>query len=269
MRSLWFIFLLVASSVRAEVRVDQRAEGPVLTVRPVARGIWTPSPGAERHTLLNATGDLRGDGFPAHARKPGELLVAWQRPATSDVVIVETNASGRDTTISVATREAIGVPQPIAIEGGWIVLWQSGGVRPVVEGVTIAEGAVRSSGPLQDGLLLAAEPVEEGLVVVTMDPARSELLITAYFTAVANPVPIPIEWLRVGVPSRSARSAVDDEVQVPQVCTASTDGGALIAWVAERGVIGVLRERGGRLSAPTEVRGPNGSCQAILRAASR
>lgn len=261
--------LLFAVSASAEVRIEQHPDGPSLGIRAAARGVWTPSPSSDRRSVLNASGDLLGDGFPAQARDAGRLLVAWNRPATSELLLVEADASGGQHAFAVPVQSTHGTPMPLVVGDGWVVLSQVGGTNPAIAGLGIKDATTTPVTTMQDGLLLAAQPTDDGLLVATLDVESNELLLGSYVVNVANPVPIPIEWLRVRAATETSSSPADGALIEPQVCMTRTDDGGLVAWSEPRGLLGFVRLRDGRLSGPTYRNAVGGSCTAVLRAASR
>lgn len=126
--TLFVLALTVASAAWAEVRVvndSKSGSQPALEVVATPRGPWTPvsAPGP---STLNPTGDLRGDGHPAHARSSSRLLAAWLSPAGSELRLAVSNGESWLAQRAVTAEGAVGTPLVRAIGEGWLVAWHDG-----------------------------------------------------------------------------------------------------------------------------------------------
>jgi hypothetical protein len=263
MRALpWLCLALMASVCGAEVRIAQQPDGPALIVRATARGVWTPVPGTDRAQVLNPEGDVRGDGFPAHARSGSAMLAAWMRPSTGAIVVAQFEGTTPNLT-EVACPQGVGVPIPIAIPGGWALLWQILGPDTHVAGVTIQEGVVSDVVRMADGYLIEAMGTPEGAIFVSADPTLRLLVIS--LTPV-NPLPVP--RVRMQIPYEPSAQQGSDGEQLPEVCTGIVHElptlvlrtgmrqAAVVRWTPD-------------VEFPEYIAVPNGTCVALLRASQR
>jgi len=268
--------LLVAATASAEVRLVAGDGGPALIVRPVSQGTWTPQGVPDTH-VVNPDGDRIGDGYPAQATANARLVAAWQRPASSSIVVLSATGPETSSVIQVATSDAVGMPIVMALDSGFLVTWQTGTAVPGIEAVVVTEGNVSATMPLAAGRLIDVFRTGDSVHVVGFDVSGHSLNIAMFPTAyVPNPMPIPIGRVPLHRTFGAApleASPAPGFVTSPDTwrpCAEVTDDRVLLGWQAGRSVIGrVTLESDGIHGVDEFVRGPNGACPAVLNAASR
>jgi len=274
--ALLFALFLAPMVGNAEVRLRAGDAGPELVVQPVARGVWTPRTAPDIYTV-NPSGDLLGDGFPAHASAGGRLVAAWQRPAHGALVVLHATDPTSTTSSEIPTTDGAGVPIVTVLDSGSLVTWQSGFALPEVTAVLATDGGVSPPVSLVSGRLVGVYRVGDVVHVVAFDAVGSAFNI-GMMPSSWLPLPIPIGVSRVPLPRTFG--AVPLEATPPpefitnpmtwQPCVEERDDDVLLAWSAGRGVLGrVTLDATGVTGTGEFFRAPNGSCQCLLNSAAR
>jgi hypothetical protein len=270
--------LLVGSSVaRAEVRIVGGADGPELLVQPVARGIWTPR-GVPSTSTINPNGDSLGDGYPGHASLDGRLLAAWVRPTTNTLVVLRASAPTSFEATEVGLEGAVGTPLVSTLGDAWLVTLQVQSPEPHVVGLVATESGVPELQNVVPGQLVGVYLVGDSIHVVARQAAEQSLLVATLSRGdIPNPIPIPVTRVPltyfpnpIPVPIPIDRTTADLASPTWMPCVEERGDDVLVAWQAGRGVIGrITLDAYGVNGAGEFFRGPSGSCQAVLNAASR
>jgi hypothetical protein len=280
---------LAAGAASAEVRIVRDGAGqPRLDVRPVAAGIWT-SRGIVDAAVVNPSGDALGDGYPAAATRNGKLLAAWVRPSSAGVVLLRADGLGLPSATVLPGADPTGVPIVTAVGENWLIAWSTLTGDPSVA-VTVAsaddDGVPEVVLP---GRLVAVVPVGDAVHVLSYRSSTGELHVgTIVGLHVPVPVPVPITValidLRlamhfptpVPVPIHpSAGMHFPQPFPIPTTaawtpCIEVRADDALVAWSASDHQVGsIVLDSLGVVDAARFVRGPSGSCTAVLNAASR
>jgi hypothetical protein len=165
---------VLAGSAAAEVRVQRRSDGATLQVVPTRRGPWTPA-GAVDVLTLNPGGDLLGDGYPAHEAHGGEILAAWNRPASSQLALARWQGFGWSQW-AVELEGGIATPVVVSLGGAWLVAWNETGVAgPSVRTATVTgAGPVLPVATLAGGHLAAAWAEDDTALLLTLEPASGD-----------------------------------------------------------------------------------------------
>ncbi len=280
----WRILLLAlvacfaAGAATAEVRVVRDPAGQLrLFVQPVAAGIWAPR-GVIDAATVNPLGDLVGDGYPAAAVSgDGDLLAAWHRAQDDSLVILRAHAGGARVFTRLASGSLIGRPSVTPVGDNWLVTWSSidGGPRVLAS----LETSGQDGAPLEilPGRLVAVVAVGEAVHVLSHAATTDELYIGTYVGLHdPDPIPVPISVTRVDLrlhepdprPIPIDRATAQTTAWAP--CIENGETQALVAWRAvDRQVGSIVLDEFGVLDDAEFVRGPAGSCTAVLKAAGR
>ena len=288
------VLLIAATVARAEVRLVRGPQGPELAVRPTPQGVWTPL-GSPDAATLNPGGDLLGDGYPGQSTARGKLLAAWQRPTSAGLILLSASATSSFTAVELATDPGAGTPVVTAAGDAWLVAWQAGLTDPEVMAVLATDGEIGDPSPIVPGELVGAYWVGDTLHLATVQRAAKTLTIATFLSLhEPNPIPVPtmltlvsLSWVPNPIPiptTHASRLHLPDPIPVTSrsaatfvsaswgwmPCVEERDDDVLIAWQAGHGQVGrVLLTEFGVDGEGDLVRGPNGSCQAILNAAAR
>lgn len=175
-------------AVRAEVRL-QRGQSTAVRVVPTTRGPWSPL-GRVDADLLNASGDLRGDGSPVLAKGHAGTLVAWMSPSSSAIEL----AIGRDRWTRLRAIVVVtGASAPLvqSLGDGWVVGWSADDdVR--LASVT-RDGVVSDPVSVTEGTLLALGA--SGRTIHLLSRAGGSLVLSAWIPV---PEPTPVIFATVG-----------------------------------------------------------------------
>lgn len=197
------------------------------------------------------------------------MLVAWARPAAQSLVLAEVEPDGSSRQSSARVGAIIGTPVVVPAGEAWLVLWQTGGNSPGVQAGIESRGTLREIASLHDGRLLATVPYENGVAVIGFDPVAGQLIVSAVILGPVNPRPVPDDVLRVPM-TRLARAAAKASADMdPQICSGSDGNEALVAWSEGARTMGFVKVGAAGITEPDVIDGPNGSCEALLRAARR
>ena len=249
----------IATQCVAEVRVEQRPEGPALQIGASGRGIWAPAPGG-RAVALNPDGDALGDSYPVHANSRSRLLVGWARILDGTIQLAEYESAYTSRRYEISAGEVSGLPLLTATPSGWFILWQPAHSQEV-RGAFLSAGEVRWQGSLATGTLAGAVKAGSDVVVVTWDAALHELH-ESLVTFRLNPIPIPVITAVVRIPV--ATTSTDG--LSPEYCSATSSMGAVIAVKVGDRAYSVTAIEGSDLYGPSAFDG-NGSCSSVLRRA--
>jgi hypothetical protein len=278
------VWIARPSVAPAEVLVVERGGQLALEVHADRGRIWSPR-GALRPGVLNATGDLHGDGYPGYSVRVAALAAAWLRPAPASVEVALAHPDGRVVRTAVAVPDIpVGTPVVDRLSGHWCVTWRALGDRPEIFNVSVLDSGVM--GPpvrLGAGTLVGTVSVGETLVLGAIDLDGEELLVSGItfqrFPEIPGDVPIArVTWSATltrnewsGVEGRSAsahrisplgpasRASLAPDLPIP--CLETTSDGAVLAWSAGNGLVGLLElDELGPVGDVRFVHGNLGSC---------
>jgi hypothetical protein len=146
--------------------------------------------------VINPLGDVWGDGFPGHAAKADQIMVAWARAADGSVQLARVGRSLVVEELSPVPGGAVGTPAVAACDEAWLVAWQGGG--PAANSVLCSSVGASGTMPTEpllvgDGSLVDALATGPAIHVLVLGPAGESLsLATIVFVAPTHPDPIPI-----------------------------------------------------------------------------
>ena len=208
----------LALPATAEVRLVGGGLVPELAITPTHHGVWTPT-GPVDPFVLNAAGDVLGDGYPGHARRGSAILVAWNRPVSS---AVQLRLSGGPrpwhASASVPAPGAFGSPKVVSLPDGWLVAYTIDPEHPtiVLVGVT-SDGRPTLPFRLVEGLLVDLVGTDEGIHVLGISfpdaPIGSGRVATLEATTVALGISGPDLPITIG---RVSTTAID-RISVPDL----------------------------------------------------
>ena len=189
------VVLLQAWPAAGEVRLNHRgpASRPTVDVVSTPSGPWTPV-GAVSSSTLNPAGDILGDGFPGVAFSGAHVIVAWRRPTEDTLLVALADGGGWASVHQTAASQAVGTPHPIALDTGWIILWQQAsdsgdGVLATTFGTG---GQPGDTTMLASGRLAAATSLADSTYVVVEKPDAGAIQLVGIVYSVTPDYPIPI-----------------------------------------------------------------------------
>ena len=177
------VIVLTAISARAEVSLH----GSELIVD----GTWAPA-GPITERTLNPSGDVIGDGAPAHAWHGERVLVAWTSPATSSLRLARSNGAGWESLPPIASPGAFGTPRVVVHEQGWLVAWQRDPDSPSTWLAGVPLEGTGWSGRVNDGFLagLVGADLSFHLVTLSLDGRLESTSVVVHYLTPAYPLPI-------------------------------------------------------------------------------
>lgn len=290
---------LLPAVARGEVRIAGPIGAPSLEIRSSTVGPWTRLPGGGRRNLLNAEGDLTRDGRPSHDAVGRSLVAAWGRASTDDLVVTEVSES-HDVGSELAVRVGpiIGTPRVHGLGDQALIVWQRADTS-MIEAARWSSGSVSSVAPIVSATLLAVVDDGDSVFIVGLD-ASASMLVIVKLPMVIHPLPIPTDIFRIPLLHNSLPVSTG-ALRMPMIlhplpvpieqgralpipvpingrayraaatypCIASDDRAATIAWRSDRHEIAVVRITEDGVTGPDLLDGPTGSCEAMLKAASR
>ena len=190
--STFILAVAVATSAAGEVRLRPASGSNVATVQvtETPRGPWTPV-GHDPSLVLNAGGDLAGDGPPAWAPGHGAVAIAWTRsPAGLGLAIGST--SWREVRVA-AARDDSATPLVATLGTGWVVAFQA---RPAPDPAIVlvgfgASGATSRPVALDAGRLIALTAMGDLAFVASARPDGTLIVTTVSYQPAPEPYPFP------------------------------------------------------------------------------
>jgi hypothetical protein len=174
-----------------------------VAIQATRQGPWTPV-GSLQPSVLNPTGDLRGDGFPGRATVGPRACVAWVSPSDEALRFA---LGGGDVWWGggwLVSPAPVGVPVVTGVPGGWMLAWaDAGGTATQAWVASIAADGTPGTAPMSiaDGALVGVATTGETQHVITIDQDGSlvDTLVTAQLIIEPTPLPVPILFRRSSV----------------------------------------------------------------------
>jgi len=282
------VVLMMTRSASAEVRISRDAAGaPYLEVRPTATGIWATN-GPPRSATINPNGDQWGDGYPTSASRGGHLLGAWVRGNSEDLVILRAHGERTTSLTTIHAPGATGTPVVTAVGENWLVAWTALGAQPSVSVTMLTSTEDGTPESVLSGRLVSVVILGDAVHLLSHQATTGELQVATYLGLHwPEPLPIPssfaiidlrlaMHWPQpIPVPIQPrAGLHFPEPFPIPTTawspCIEVRADDALVAWTARDHQVGsIVLDNLGVVDAARFVRGPSGSCTAVLNAASR